>query len=78
MKLREDFNRRPEKKLMGKRKELLGRKKDGSTFPAEISIGPLQSNGTSTTIAIIRDTSPRQYIKQLEFKFLRLLSLEQM
>lgn len=66
--LRNDFQQRPSKKLMGNRKELVGLKKDGSTFPAEISIGPFQSNGTSTSIAIVRDTSHRKYIKQLEFK----------
>ena len=66
--LRNDFQQRPAIKLMGNRKELIGRKKDGSIFPAEISIGPFQSNGTSTSIAIIRDTSHRKYIKQLEFK----------
>jgi len=66
--LRDEFQRHPVKKIMGNRKELVGRKKDGSTFPVEISIGPFQGIGGATSIAIIRDTSQRQYIKQLEFK----------
>lgn len=66
--VRGDFHQRPSKKLMGNRKELVGRKKDGTTFPVEISIGPIDNNGATNSIAIIRDTSQRKYIKQLEFK----------
>lgn len=66
--VRGEFHQRPSKKLMGNRKELVGRKKDGTTFPAEISIGPINNNGSTNSIAIIRDTSQRNYIKQLEFK----------
>jgi PAS domain S-box-containing protein len=47
-------------KLMGERSDVFGRKKDGSVFPAEVSISKAVSNQRVVSIAVIRDVSERR------------------
>jgi PAS domain S-box-containing protein len=65
---RKTYTRQPTKKLMSKRTELSGMRKDGSLFPVEISLGPINVDKRTFIIAIVRDTSSRHYIKLLENK----------
>lgn len=65
---RNSYHRKPERKLMSRRDELLGVKKDGTEFPVEITLGPLQLAGELFTIAIVRDVSERRHIEQLKEK----------
>jgi len=48
-----------EKKFMGKEREVMGMRRDGSTFPAEIAVGEFEDDGRHFT-GIIRDITERK------------------
>jgi PAS domain S-box-containing protein len=65
-----EFARSPEKsRLMNQRKPVFGRRKDGSEFPAEITISKLDQGGETLFTAIVRDITER---KRYEGQILRL------
>lgn len=53
-------------RLMGERNHVCGRRKDGSEFPAEVSISKFESEGTLLLTAIVRDVSERTRYEQAE------------
>lgn len=60
---RSDFGKSPGFRLMGAGRDLVARRKDGSEFPAEISLSPVLAGGDDYVSTLIRDTTER---KQLE------------
>jgi two-component system, LuxR family, sensor kinase FixL len=55
-----NYLRSGERKIIGIGREVVGRRKDGSTFPMELSVGETQESGEKTFVGIIHDITERK------------------
>ena len=60
---RSKYRSHPVTRPMGSGLELLGRRKNGSTFPVEISLSPVKSQDGFRVTAVIRDITERRQIE---------------
>src|SRR5260221_359878 len=51
-------------KIIGSGREVIGRRKDGSTFPMDLSVGEARQDGESIFVGIVRDITKRKLAEQ--------------
>jgi PAS domain S-box-containing protein len=56
----DNYHRTGERKVIGIGREVLGRRKDGTTFPLGLSVGEAKEDGKSVFVATIHDLSERK------------------
>ena len=60
---RERFHEQPQTRRMGAALDLRGRRKDGSEFPVEISLSPVNTDAGMVVLSAIRDITDRKRIE---------------
>jgi len=60
----DSYRRTGERKIIGIGREVVGRRKDGSTFPMDLSVGEMQEGGETIFVGIIHDISERKRHEQ--------------
>ena len=58
--LRADFTAQPEARRMGAGRDLYGQRKDGSEFPVEIGLNPIQTQNGHMVLSVIVDITERK------------------
>jgi PAS domain S-box-containing protein len=62
----QNFHRTGDRKIIGIGREVIGERKDGSTFPMHLSVGEAKQNeGTSIFVGIIHDLTERERVERV-------------
>ena len=76
---RERFMQTPSARRMGEGRDLHGRRKDGSVFPVEIGLNPIQTTEGPRVLAVVVDITERkqaeQLLRQREEQYRRLIEV---
>jgi PAS domain S-box-containing protein len=56
----DNFRRTGERKIIGIGREVVGQRKDGSTFPMDLSVGEAEQDGESIFVGIVHDLTERK------------------
>lgn len=72
----QDFQRTGVRKIIGKRRELTGLRKDGSIFDIEMTVSQTFQDGAEKYVAIIADISDRRGMARMKSEFVATVSHE--
>jgi diguanylate cyclase (GGDEF)-like protein/PAS domain S-box-containing protein len=61
---RSDYGRQPFMRPMGKALDLYGRRKDGSEFPVDVMLSPVDSGEEQLILGVIRDITERKRLEE--------------
>jgi PAS domain S-box-containing protein len=62
----ENFHRTGERKIIGIGREVIGQRRDGSTFPMHLSVGEAkQEEGSSIFVGIVHDLTERERVERV-------------
>jgi PAS domain S-box-containing protein len=73
---RNDFTAAPETRRMGVCRELFGLRKDGTEFPVEVGLNPINTQSGLLVLSVIVDISERKRIERLKDEFVSTVSHE--
>lgn len=73
---RRGFTARPAPRQMGANRDLFGRRKDGTEFPVEIALNPIQSREGMLALSVVVDISERKRLERLKDEFVATVSHE--
>ena len=73
---RKAFSLQPQTRRVEARTDLLGLRKDGSAFPADVSLNPIEVDGRLLVLGVVVDVSERKRIERLKAEFVATVSHE--
>ena len=73
---RRNFTPKPESRRMAAGRDLFGRRKDGTEFPVEVGLNPIQAGDRLLVLAVIVDISERKNNERLKDEFVSTVSHE--
>jgi PAS domain S-box-containing protein len=73
---RDRFARKPESRRMGAGRDLFGMRKDGSEFPVEVGLTPIETREGLMVFGVIVDISERKRVESLKNEFVSMVSHE--